>query len=692
LKQKLKWLVSLFKKGIYMFSGLQFKHKILIGFIVPIAILLGSSIFMASKILHVEEDSLEIKNVDLKLSSAASDMRFDIAEVQQWLTDVSATRGAPGFDDGPKKAEEYAVEVEQKLQTFEAHYKKTNNKAQLENISKIRTNFNNFYAVGKKMATLYVKEGPSAGNAFMANFDAAAEDLDKSVKPFIDEHITKMVTDIDNNEKQVSLAVKVFKISMIISLFVCCYVAYFLLSSINTINFQFAEIGRFANKLKEGDLTAKVNIDTKDEVGLLANSFNSSMSFIHDAFKVDAIRWEEVALQKQREIEAQEKMKVALDSAEKEKAEAMEAKKLADIEKAKAEEAMAMAASEKQRAEEYAVIEKKSAEELKSKVDHILEVVRAAEAGDLTYTIDVTGTDAIGQLSNALNSFFNQLSNDLVSIEQMSHQLEAQAKVLTDKSSELGKNAGETNMLSKNMSEQTEKVITNIRNLSHSTIEMKQAVGEVSKQASETNRYTNDAVKYVQEAKTLGTTLEENSNDISQFINIITTIARQTNLLALNATIEAARAGEAGKGFAVVANEVKELARQSAHAADEITNKVLNIKGNSTMLTASIVKVNDLMENINGASRVVASATEEQFATTDQFADLTSHSVKEAESIGDGSKRVTDSAIFTNRIVEENVAISKTLTSSSEDLNSLVKKFKLRKNQKHVDTKIKMVS
>jgi methyl-accepting chemotaxis protein len=98
------------------------------------------------------------------------------------------------------------------------------------------------------------------------------------------------------------------------------------------------------------------------------------------------------------------------------------------------------------------------------------------------------------------------------------------------------------------------------------------------------------------------------------------------------------------------------------------------------------------MENINGASRVVASATEEQFATTDQFADLTSHSVKEAESIGDGSKRVTDSAIFTNQIVEENVAISKTLTNSSEDLNSLVKKFKLRKNQKFVETKVKMVS
>jgi methyl-accepting chemotaxis protein len=172
--------------------------------------------------------------------------------------------------------------------------------------------------------------------------------------------------------------------------------------------------------------------------------------------------------------------------------------------------------------------------------------------------------------------------------------------------------------------------------------------------------------------------LELNTNDIAQFINIITSIARQTNLLALNATIEAARAGEAGRGFTVVANEVKELARQSAIAADEITSKVLNIKTNSTNLIESITKVDEMMEKINASSKVVASATEEQFATTDQFVSLISKSVVEADSIGSGSKSVHKSAQFTHNIVEENMEISRDLGKSSERVNLLVKKFKLK--------------
>jgi len=675
-----------------MFSKIKFKHKILFGFVVPITILMATSIYMAYNMYHIEKDSEIIRTVDLKLTTSAYNLKYDIAEVQQWLTDVSATRGAPGFDDGWKNAEEYSKDIHKQLDIFSNHYKTTNDKVNLERIELIRKEFTAFYATGKTMAEKYIKEGPIGGNAFMETFDKVAKELENNVQPFIDSHIKEMNDDIIENNKSISFSMMILKYSLIGSGLLCAYILYFLSSSINTINFQFAEIGRFASSLRNGDLKAKVNIDSHDEVGELAKSFNSSMSYIHEAFKTDSISWDEVALQKQREIEAKEKTKQALEIAEKEKAEAMEAKRLADQEKAKAEEAMSMAAIEKQKAEEMAITEKKNAEELRMRVDKILNVVRAAEQGDLTHELQKEGNDAIASLSIALDSLFNQLSADMISIDVVAKELDMRAKFLDEKAKELGKTSGETNTLSNLMSEQAQQVISNIRNLNTSTAEMKQAVGEISKQASETSRFTSGAAGYVKEVEGISHTLEENTNDITQFISIISNIARQTNLLALNATIEAARAGEAGRGFSVVANEVKELARQSAQAAEEITKKVNNIKSNSTSLSSSIEKVNEFMNNINLASQVVESATEEQFATTEQFVTMISSTVQETDSIGSGITKVNQSAIFTNNIVQETSKTSAELGHSSEKLNMLVKKFKVRQGTVTNNAKVKLVA
>ncbi len=661
-----------------MLSKVQFKHKIIFGFLVPITVLVASMLHTAYNISNIKKMSMEIKNTDLILARTADNLKFDAAEVQQWLTDVSATRAAPGYDDGFKKADEYAVDMRKNLEVFADYYKKVNDEPNMKRVETLKVKFESFYDVGKKMANEYIKGGPAAGNAYMGNFDKVAEELDKEFTPFITEHIDTMNKAIDKNDQSVATTMFVLRAALVVAALICSFVLFFLYKAITTINFQFSEIGRFAGLLRDGDLAAKVNIDTHDEVGRLAESFNSTMAFIRDAFKTEKIEWSEIASQKQREIEAQVKTQEALKSAEKEKAEAMESKKLADVEKSKAEEAMVMASDEKRRAEELALNEKKSAEELRLKVDNILNVVKAAEAGDLTQKIQVEGSDAIGQLAGALDSFFNQLSHDLVNIDGYAKDLEKQSLSLSNKSDVLGKNANEASHLSLQMSDQTDKVILNIKNLSHSTGEMKQAVSEISRQATETTKFSNNAVTYVTDAKQVGAKLEESSNDIAQFISVITAIARQTNLLALNATIEAARAGEAGKGFAVVANEVKELARQSAQAADEITNKVMTIKSNSQELSKSILKVNELMESINSASRVVASATEEQFATTDQFAELIGYSVKEADLIGVGSKKVNDSSLYSNTIVKENIELSKELGATSEKLNLMVKKFTLK--------------
>lgn len=486
-----------------------------------------------------------------------------------------------------------------------------------------------------------------------------------------------------------------------------------------TITKPITKVSESINAFKDGDLTARVDIQSQDEIGAMSKAFDGVMDQMVTIFNSKKVNWAEVSESKKREVEAQNKVKEALASAEKEKEQALKAKSQAESAQSmaeaaqgkvkealsqaekekdqalkamaeseiaqkqameaqkKAEEAMKMAAEEKKKAEELAQKEKIAAGELQSKVDKILRVVRHAENGDLTQNLSVEGSDAIGQLADGLKSLFTTLSSDFRLIDKMAETLANQSETLNDKNSVMNENATSTALKSKAMSEKTNLVSGNIQNLNKSTMEMKQAVNEISKQANESSKYTTDAVKYVSDVKVLGTKLEQNSEDIAKFLQTINTIARQTNLLALNATIEAARAGDAGKGFAVVANEVKELARQSGEAAEDITEKVTTIKANTGEIMGSIMRVIELIENVNSSSRVVASATEEQYATTEKFLQLITDSVVQVEDINVGAKVINDSAASTTEVVKENSKISRDLGITSEKLNSVVKKFKL---------------
>ena len=115
--------------------------------------------------------------------------------------------------------------------------------------------------------------------------------------------------------------------------------------------------------------------------------------------------------------------------------------------------------------------------------------------------------------------------------------------------------------------------------------------------------------------------LGESSQEIGNVVKVITSIAQQTNLLALNATIEAARAGEAGKGFAVVANEVKELAKETAKATEEIGQKIEAIQGDTKAAVRAIGEIGAIINNpefrdkhLTARSLVPAANTPEQFA------------------------------------------------------------------------------
>lgn len=181
-----------------------------------------------------------------------------------------------------------------------------------------------------------------------------------------------------------------------------------------------------------------------------------------------------------------------------------------------------------------------------------------------------------------------------------------------------------------------------------STIEMLRNVAEG--EADLTQRLDDsgsDELAEVSNAKVgdLGTAADE----IGKVIEVIQDIAEQTNLLALNATIEAARADEAGRGFAVVATEVKELAKQTASATDNIRRRIEAIQSSTDEAVDSIRSISDIISDVNEVARTIASAVEEQSITTKQIAGNVSQTASAAEVV---SRSVSESATASREITE----------------------------------------
>lgn len=265
--------------------------------------------------------------------------------------------------------------------------------------------------------------------------------------------------------------------------------------------------------------------------------------------------------------------------------------------------------------------EKTAADELKQQVDRMLSVVSAIADGDLTQEVpSFSGDGVMGAMGSGLAKLTDQLKNSLGGISGHSNLLASSAEELSATSQSLSRNASDTTSQSESLSVSSQSVSEHVQTVAAGTEEMSASIREIAQNAEAAAKVAADAVKLVLETNKTVTKLGESSAEIGQVVKVITSIAQQTNLLALNATIEAARAGDAGKGFAVVANEVKELAKETAKATDDIGRRIDAIQGDSLDAVAAIESIGNIVAQIDGIQGTIASAVEEQTATTNEMA------------------------------------------------------------------------
>ena len=250
------------------------------------------------------------------------------------------------------------------------------------------------------------------------------------------------------------------------------------------------------------------------------------------------------------------------------------------------------------------------------------------------------------------------------------------AEELSAVSTEMSATAEDTSVQANVVSAAAEQVSMNMQTVADGVEEMGASVREIAGNAHEAAKVAQQAVQVAETTNATIAKLGESSNDIGKVIKVITSIAEQTNLLALNATIEAARAGDAGKGFAVVANEVKELAKETSKATEDIGHKIEAIQADTRGAIETINQISQIIDRINGISNTIASAVEEQTATTNEISRNVHEAAKGSGEIAQNITSVAKAAQSTTQGAGNTHQAAAELSRMAAELQQLVCRYR----------------
>ncbi|GAA3448098.1 methyl-accepting chemotaxis protein [Planomonospora venezuelensis] len=304
------------------------------------------------------------------------------------------------------------------------------------------------------------------------------------------------------------------------------------------------------------------------------------------------------------------------------------------------------------------------------------DALRTVARRELDVKLPAEGRDEPAQMAEALNEALTAIRTVVADVAEhartladMSAELDTVTGAFADSAALASERAGAAAQASQEVSQSVHEVAAG-------SSEMGGAIEEIARNASDAARVAAEAVAAAESANATMSQLTSSSSEIDHVVKLITSIAEQTNLLALNATIEAARAGDSGKGFAVVAHEVKNLAQETSSATEEIGRLVQAIQSDSTAAVGAIGRIGEVIAGISGYQTTIASAVEEQTATTDEMNRSVADAAGGASRIAESITAVASSASAVDADIARSRRTVAELTSVSTRLREAVGRFR----------------